>query len=384
MFNGLLSPDVDVWAPAVSISQQQYQYEFQGAARYHRIATSDRASLWYLVRDDASQSAYFVLYREPSNRVHGYCGKSGFQQDVPLPANRFALDGFEIQHASRADGLRSLFVQSQQKLYEVDLTGRQIRPVLATENVYTSSVVRPSYDRMGRNVDEEDVEIVVATDQRLVFFDADDELVQSYQLPDRFRNRDFTVYRLTDGTAVGRTYNADVDSSTVTLTWFDTQGTTLRTEEWTTPSTFSSALGTGWVLACVAPAPVVDVGFGTLVLPTLATRGLEDHVDKASIVKSMRAGMLPPFLATLLLSAALAWHADRRMRRYGLSRSYAWMAFILLLGLPGYLGWRFHRRWPARIPCPSCNNQTPCNQPACTSCGTDFPPPQLTGTEVFA
>ncbi len=378
-----LKSDDDIWAPGVSISRSSPWYRFQRHGRFHHILSSDdRSSYWYLVRDEASQTMYFVLYGEPANRVQGYFGISGFQEGVPALQDRFALKGFQIEHPRVVDGTRSLLVQSQQRLYDVDLTGRRIRPVLPDETIVAANAIHSQPDRWRQIIQE--ANCLVATDRRFVVLDADAAVVRSFQLPDHLRNRDFTVYGITDGTAVGRTYKGDVDSVTTTLTWFDAQGTTLRTEEWSIPTGSSPTLAAGWVLAFVVPAPVVDLGFGTLVLPTLSTLGMEDHVDKSSIIERIRAGLWLPFSATLLFSATLAWHADRRMRRYGLSRSYAWIAFILLFGLPGYLGWRFHCRWPARVPCPHCNLQTPCNQPACTSCGADFPPPKLTGTEVFA
>jgi len=50
------------------------------------------------------------------------------------------------------------------------------------------------------------------------------------------------------------------------------------------------------------------------------------------------------------------------------------VVFVLLLGVPGFLGYLAHRVWPARLPCPHCGRPVPRDRPACFACGHDFPP----------
>jgi predicted amidophosphoribosyltransferase len=57
---------------------------------------------------------------------------------------------------------------------------------------------------------------------------------------------------------------------------------------------------------------------------------------------------------------------------------------VLVFGLPGYLGYRLHRRWPVRSPCPACGQNVPRDRDACAGCRAEFPPPAPKGIEVFA
>lgn len=73
----------------------------------------------------------------------------------------------------------------------------------------------------------------------------------------------------------------------------------------------------------------------------------------------------------------------RRQRKFGARWTGMWMVFVLLFGLPGYLGYLAHRKWPTRLPCPSCRRAVPRDRLACLACGQDFPAPARKGIEVF-
>jgi hypothetical protein len=92
----------------------------------------------------------------------------------------------------------------------------------------------------------------------------------------------------------------------------------------------------------------------------------------------------PGLLATAVLSAFWAWLCFRQQRKYGLRSTWLWTTFVFLFGLPAYVGYRTHRKWAVRLPCPSCGRVVPRDRPTCTGCGHDFPPPALKGIEVFA
>ena len=91
-------------------------------------------------------------------------------------------------------------------------------------------------------------------------------------------------------------------------------------------------------------------------------------------------------IAVLALSIVLAILVQRRSRAFGLSRreQIAWSVFVLLFGLPAYVGFRLYRRWPIRQPCPNCHAQAPRDRVACAECGMRFPDPSLKGIEIFA
>jgi hypothetical protein len=92
------------------------------------------------------------------------------------------------------------------------------------------------------------------------------------------------------------------------------------------------------------------------------------------------------FSAIAALSLILAVMAWRRSRAFGLARGeqITWATFVLLFGVPAYVGFRLHRRWPTRQPCPNCQARVPRDRVACARCGSRFPDPSLKGIEIFA
>jgi hypothetical protein len=79
----------------------------------------------------------------------------------------------------------------------------------------------------------------------------------------------------------------------------------------------------------------------------------------------------------------MAW---RRSRSFGCPKQeqVVWVVFVLLFGLPAYVGFLLYRRWPIRQPCLSCQALVPRDRVACAECGTLFPDPSLKGIEIFA
>ena len=96
--------------------------------------------------------------------------------------------------------------------------------------------------------------------------------------------------------------------------------------------------------------------------------------------------LLWSFCLTALISAALAALCFRRQRRYGvpLAERIGWPLFVFLFGLPGWIGYRYCRRWPVLEECEACHVPAPRNTEACPACQRGFPLPAATGSEIFA
>jgi hypothetical protein len=94
----------------------------------------------------------------------------------------------------------------------------------------------------------------------------------------------------------------------------------------------------------------------------------------------------PARVIAQVLALGLAFLCYRRQKRYGLGRGerIAWPLFVLLLGLPGWIGYRFSRKWPVLETCPDCGVAVPRDRESCVRCTNEFPAPALKGTEVFA
>ena len=84
------------------------------------------------------------------------------------------------------------------------------------------------------------------------------------------------------------------------------------------------------------------------------------------------------------LSALFAWICARRQAKYAQPWTKTWVVFVFLLGLPGLLGYLWHRRWPVLEKCPSCQAASPRDRLACPRCHADFPEPGPVGLEVLA
>jgi hypothetical protein len=94
----------------------------------------------------------------------------------------------------------------------------------------------------------------------------------------------------------------------------------------------------------------------------------------------------PSLLAVVALASILASITWRRSRSFGLPRreQVAWLVFVLLFGLPAFVGFLLSRRWPIRLPCSICHAQAPRDRVSCAECGTRFPDPSPKGIEIFA
>jgi hypothetical protein len=89
---------------------------------------------------------------------------------------------------------------------------------------------------------------------------------------------------------------------------------------------------------------------------------------------------------TQLIAIGFAVLCYRRQVRYGMSGSECliWPLFVLLFGLPGWIGYRFGRSWPELEACPACKTVVPQDREACASCANEFTRPAFKGTEVVA
>jgi hypothetical protein len=134
-------------------------------------------------------------------------------------------------------------------------------------------------------------------------------------------------------------------------------------------------------MALGLPAPAIVLVIGVLIV--IAS---DPPLSYSAAVTALLKDSGPSLIAVVALSTVLAILVQRRSRAFGLSRreQIAWSVFVLLFGLPAYVGFRIYRRWPTRQPCPNCHAQAPRDRMACAECGMPFPDPALKGIEIFA
>jgi hypothetical protein len=134
-------------------------------------------------------------------------------------------------------------------------------------------------------------------------------------------------------------------------------------------------------MALLVPAPLI-----LFVVDLLREIVLDGAGSLPAAFRLMLAHSGPSLLVVLVLSLILAIMAWRRCGAYGLSRQsqFTWAIFVLLLGVPAYVGFLLSRRWPVREKCPSCRTEVPRDRTECARCGSLFPEPALQGIEIFA
>src|SRR5205814_417449 len=129
------------------------------------------------------------------------------------------------------------------------------------------------------------------------------------------------------------------------------------------------------------PSPLAMVGALAIFGPgTLLDEGRQATTYGPALVRVLSA-FWPALLLVQLLAAGLAVLCYRRQVRYhaNWSERVAWLLFVLVLGLPGWIGYRFGRSWPVLDSCPACGVRVPLDRHDCACCESEFPLPAAKG-----
>ncbi len=275
-----------------------------------------------------------------------------------------------------------LLILSEGKVWTFDLKERTVRPFSSDTSVQAVSVARrldplPD-DYQSKNLEEADDTMIL---REFVALRLDDhirltnpELGEAFEIPIPNEIRDSYIdffCLLADGSMVAkgqvqyreRTAQAGVESDH-RIVRINRDGTQ---ESWntTTRSSYHRSLISNraywWMTVWMVPAPLVSS-----LTTTLGHAVATDRDPELTFYDVMLEGFeraWPALLTLSLFSVMLAWLADIRLANHRLPRSYVWLIFIFLFGLPGYIGFLLHRKWPVKNP---------------------VPVPKRTGIEVFA
>ena len=205
---------------------------------------------------------------------------------------------------------------------------------------------------------------------RVQLLDTDGHKLRTYLLPEKLRDATIKFLPLKDGTALVR---KGLYSPQAELFWIDTAGKILKYKDLLKPVKSSHTKEAFLGSVCI---PVTGIYGGVLVgYPWGALRNAESlgyWAALSELIQIWWPGLL--FMGTLSVVAAILCY--RRQRKYGLEWTWVWVGFVFLLGVPGFLGYLAHRRWPARLPCPNCNNLAPRDREACIFPATKNSPSQ--------
>jgi hypothetical protein len=139
--------------------------------------------------------------------------------------------------------------------------------------------------------------------------------------------------------------------------------------------------GDGLLFAWVLPVPVVLPAVEALIM--VRADMADGYLDGCRLMLyESWVALIGVSIISLALAATTWWHSTRFA--LPLRERIAWWFFVALTGLPGFVGYLLHRRWPLREKCPHCQAVTPLENGACAWCEQRFPGPAPKGTEVFA
>jgi hypothetical protein len=391
----------------VGLSARWWQRGSSWEDRLRAFADQRRPpTYWYFVADDGGHgSAYLVGYDSETRARVGYLGMAGFRKDALPETERFPFptsipwavrthihcvqDSYPGPYYPRAVGRGGpgdiapsmVYVQtSDNRIYEVDLKERAVRAQATNLSVRSSRLVERFHKPNGAEFHR----LAIRTDDSIVILDERGQIEHEYSIPEKLRNVDFEWAETTTGGAVAHTFPAqDVlePGGPIKIYWIDSAGQVTRQAEVSlksNPSYFRTQL------AAMLPIPVASDGFLGVLRPFLL---LEEKLAASYGQGLTRAvqELWPMLLITHLLAAGLALLCYRRQVCYaaGYGERILWPLFVFIFGLAGWVGYRFGRSWPVLEVCPACAAVVPRDQVGCAACQADWPPPALTGTEVF-
>jgi hypothetical protein len=374
------------------------------------------ATFWYLMTDGrADGTAYLVGFDRESKRRVGFIGTAGFREDA-VPANeRFPFSGPTAGHGSRIitpPGLSNGPTQHPQPyseiptldhfvsahelyilgrdhtLYHIDLHKRAVETALQGTSLVSGALAvvasRPSPDNRLLAY----YTPVVRTEEAILVLDSHGREQRRFSIPESLRDRGLFFMETSSGGTVmyaggeddGFGHRSDYHIFQIAR---DGRLRETKVELPDKPIPWIIRYGIGVSI----PAPSVLAGF--CVAQAIETQRLVENGSGATYsaaIARMLAESFPSFAIALIVSIALAVLCFRRLMRYGAGTSerVVWALFVLLLGLPGWIGFRFGRTWPVLEACPSCGRLVPRDRETCVRCADAFPRPALKGTEVFA
>lgn len=354
-------------------------------------------------------SVYFGAYDRETKRLRGYVGRDGYRGTPPPLDLRFHLPRADWQdcnwtqpvsgpslateagRSARDDHSPTtesacLFL-SDGALYRLDpgaLRATRVTSVPGARGIFEVIVGRPGSPIAADTPTKRFRTALVTYDgSRLtVHHRPGPRPVGGFRVPPELDKRGCYFHLPGDGTAVFQVSWYGQYANGADLLWATPDGTVVRRrtvrlrDDW--PGVPYRVAATSTPLQW--PNPLVVMAMEE----SLRTSLKEAHIhlpDRIPPPIPLAAWLLFGLICLLTLaSAGVCWS---RQRRYCQGGTWVWVAFVLLLGPPGWLGYRYSRPWPHLAPCPACGKKAPRDRPACAFCGADFPPASATGTEIY-
>ncbi len=361
-------------------------------------------SWWYLVHNGARRGrAYLVGYDPNSKLPAGYIGRSGFRAEEPTPDDCFEMDagrmymcivsGAELSPHRRPDNLPEIpswmvYLALDDRLVEVDLVKRKVRTVLEEKGIVSLGALSRALRKVAGQPQTQPQPLqrflAIRMKDRVAVIHPISGLRRDYVLSAELSAYTFSFYELLDDTALIRFARQSKDGTvTNVFRWINAEGETLREEQFARRQHWPSVPAMSCIVSLAMPVPAIIepymLAFAQEIY--LGSDGAEDFISVMGLALSMS---WPGLVLVNFLGAISAWFCYRRQKRYARPWTRTWVVFVFLFGVPGLVGYLFHRRWPPRLPCPECDAPAPRDREACAACGKQFAPPAPKGIEVFA
>ncbi len=360
---------------------------------------------WYLVHDGRPNGrAYGVGFHSKTKLAVGYFAREGFSDTRPPREQWFEVRGstglaaatvitnVNQPYFSRAsDALIPLLAND--KLWVIDVAKREVKALAdcpAAEQVGSvwrlpKEPPKPDPDALNQSAQlTTPTDVVVRQPDSVLVVDQRTGKQRAFALPPEVRRAMLASFLLGDGNLLLLSWDLRRWQEGQDMFWIAPGGEVIRRHHIRLAGNYvaQSEAVFGWFAAIVAPAPIAS-GVILTCSPLVMVESGQVESYSAGLVKLLRATWLS-MLVVLLAGGLGAVAAYRRQKRFGLPHAGAWAAFAFVLGVPGWIAYRFHRKWPVLEECPACHQASPRDREACLDCGALFPPPPLKGIEVFA
>jgi hypothetical protein len=360
---------------------------------------------WYLIHDGLRNGrAYGVGFHSKTKLIVGYFGREGFANVRPPREQWFEIRGDDgLSGATGATNVNQPYFSrasdalipllANDKLFVIDVARREVKALVdcpAAEQV--GSVWRlpkkpphPDPDALNQAAQlTTPTDVLVRQPDSVLVVDHRTGKHTAFPLPADARHAMLAGFLLADGSLLLEVWDLRHWQEGEDLLWIAPSGEVVKRRHVLLAGRYvrDSEASFGWFAALVAPAPIASGVVLSLSPMVMAASGQADSYA-AGFFKMVRAIWLS-VLVVVLAGVGCAVGAYRRQRRLGLPHAGAWAAFTFILGVPGWIAYRFHRGWPVLEECPACHQAAPRDREACLDCGAVFPQPGLKGIEVFA
>ncbi|MGZ0174168.1 MAG: hypothetical protein ACKVHE_32080 [Planctomycetales bacterium] len=267
-------------------------------------------------------------------------------------------EGFITPRDARSDGDIVAFL-SDDRLIAINLVEETVKTIASVDSHRDGWTIIPPNEEVGRRF------VMRNSDVIKVFSDGGEKLFEFAALESEFgepqlcavANGHFIITQVRNRAEELLANGDSVSRSTIIATWLDEAGNVTRQLDSVNEyrreiaksefpivdaiDRFTKKAGLG----LMAPEPAVVCGALFVLAPWISSE-MRPDVPRSEVLDEVL-GMFPygiPVSAIVGLVCAIAsW---RRLKRYQSEWTRTWIVFVFLFGLPGWLAWKVHQRWP--------------------------------------